>query len=124
MQLSYFSSQFINFNLGYCLNDCNSINRGICNPTTGLCSCYPKYGGESCELSFCPSNCGDVGGTCDYTTGRCLCRSNENLLSGNGDCVLGRCPNSCSGNGICDYFARECICNANYIGIDCSTLVE
>lgn len=76
------------FYLGRCQDSCGGIERGICDYSTGLCSCYPDFFGETCELTQCPSKCGDFGGTCDYSTGRCLCNAVEKL-DGGGDCVLG-----------------------------------
>lgn len=36
-------------------------NMGICDRTTGLCTCQFGFGGSACERKECPNNCNDVG---------------------------------------------------------------
>jgi hypothetical protein len=36
-------------------------NRGLCDTTTGLCTCSSGYEGAGCDRLSCPSNCNSVG---------------------------------------------------------------
>jgi len=36
-------------------------NKGICDRTTGLCSCFPGYEGEGCTRTSCANNCNGHG---------------------------------------------------------------
>lgn len=76
--------------------------RGVCSPTSGLCTCFPGFG---------PSD--RMGG-----------------VGNNGDCghayfPITSCPGSggleCSGNGVCGgYPTYACACNSGWGGGDCS----
>ena len=37
---------------GHFYTECGSV--GICDRTTGICDCFPGYGGASCQRTACP----------------------------------------------------------------------
>lgn len=95
------------------IRNCN--NRGYINSTTGLCECISTYRGYSCEHRYCPHGkswlsyptanhererprveCSNMG-SCDITTGQCVCRSGYEGRA----CERLSCPGGCSGHGRC-----------------------
>jgi len=93
-----------------CPKDCS--NRGKC--IHGVCSCQIGYGGEGCNKRLCP---GDVEpcsgrGTCDGSSGKCMCRLPWK----------GRACNisDCYGNGEWNTTASKCICNDGFRGKMCN----
>lgn len=127
-------------------------NKGICDRSTGLCTCFANYEGISCEKNTCPSDCHDRG-LC-YTqaslateAGRiydtpwdankqigCVCDVGYRGL----DCSMVECPSGpdpmkgygneagrdCSGRGICDYSKGVCRCFQGFSGTHCQHLVR
>ena len=64
--------------------------RGLCDETSGICSCYKNYGV-------------DIAGTCTSITG-----------------VTNDCPGEieCSGHGVC--YSKTCVCSNGWTSGDCS----
>ncbi|KAK3101710.1 hypothetical protein FSP39_005732 [Pinctada imbricata] len=120
---------------------CNA--HGTCNPTLGMCSCYPGWKGDDCASPSCPTD--SVGNECSGTThgicgqgGVCQCNANwvgsychipcYNGTNINGicmcdkDCITGiSCHLECSSHGTCDTNG-ECVCDfyEGYKGDTCS----
>jgi len=98
----------------------NCSNRGLCNATTGVCSCDTGYMGSDCNTKTpiaCLNNCNE-NGTCDSTTGICTC--NDGYVGP--DCAQKTpktCPNNCNESGVCDSSTGICNCNNGYIGVSC-----
>jgi len=122
-------------------------NQGICDRTTGMCTCFTNYDGIACERTVCPNNC-NMAGVC-YTEKQlaieasrvystpwdadkqmgCVC----DLGRRGPDCSLFECPSGpdvmkgfgnesgrdCSGRGICDYTQGICNCFMGYYGTKC-----
>eukprot|EP00607_Mallomonas_marina_P002978 CAMPEP_0182432722 /NCGR_PEP_ID=MMETSP1167-20130531/58449_1 /TAXON_ID=2988 /ORGANISM="Mallomonas Sp, Strain CCMP3275" /LENGTH=629 /DNA_ID=CAMNT_0024620567 /DNA_START=383 /DNA_END=2272 /DNA_ORIENTATION=- len=104
----------VNSSLEYC------SGKGVCNHTTGVCSCDTGYGGPGCTYRTCEttkswfgnlkgghegySMCSGVG-ECDRSTGRCSnCGGGWGVFAGS-HCERMTCAspggNTCSGNGVC-----------------------
>ncbi|KAK5577867.1 hypothetical protein RB653_002815 [Dictyostelium firmibasis] len=94
-----------------CTSNCMSLG-SICNTLTGQC------------YFNCPNNCTDsIKGTCDTSTGICLCNSK---YQGN-DCSIIPCDSDCSnslGQGLCNNETGICQCSSNYQGINCSLPIK
>jgi len=122
-------------------------NKGVCDRTTGGCTCYENYEGLSCERSECPNDCNGRG-EC-YTAKQladeagsvysspwdsnkhvgCVCDAGYRGY----DCLEIECPSGpdimkgfgneagrdCSGRGICDYTKGVCKCFKGYYGSRC-----
>ena len=58
----------------YMVTDCafNCSGNGVCDPSTGTCTCQTGFTGMACETSLCPNMCGDHG-VCDNVLNRCVC---------------------------------------------------
>lgn len=82
-------------------------NRGSCDETTGVCSCYSTNGDEYGSSD----GYGKVGkrGDCGYVV-------TSTLTS------VSTCPGivQCSGHGVCDTETYRCICSSGWAGGDCS----
>ncbi|RLN58575.1 hypothetical protein BBJ29_004301 [Phytophthora kernoviae] len=143
--------------LGACPNKCSG--HGSCT-LNDVCICMQSWIGGDCSGRQCPftrawqdtaqrnddahyyAECGNRG-TCDRTTGECLCDAG---FVGSG-CRRMQCPNDCSGHGTCEFIEEiasntyskrvggvsgrtytlwdqekimGCVCDANYEGHDCS----
>ena len=46
--------------------------RGVCDSTTGTCTCDPDWTGDACHVPICPNNCSG-NGTCDTSLDKCVC---------------------------------------------------
>lgn len=49
----------VNANNVHPLAECS--NQGICDRTTGACTCFANYDGIACERTVCPNNCNSAG---------------------------------------------------------------
>jgi len=76
-------------------------SRGTCdcadfsNATTCACDCAPGYDGPKCLSSACPVACGPFG-TCDGTTGSCVCTPGTVYVNDpvTGACTATSCPDA------------------------------
>eukprot|EP01040_Poterioochromonas_malhamensis_P003664 gene3664-3914_t len=131
---------------------------GRCTSPSRQCACFEGYTGGDCSLRLCPfdkawadqaqgidnahnlAECSNMG-TCDRTTGLCVCREGFEGIA----CERQSCPNHCNNVGEClsmYYYAQSkdpgtgiiykyetpwdaykiygCSCDSNYHGVDCS----
>ena len=66
---------------------------GVCNQTTGLCECHPRYIGDKCEMQ---KSCADMNwpcwgdGSCDQLSGTCSCNLPyaDKLCTGSTHCTV------------------------------------
>ena len=102
--------------------------KGICDRSTGECSCFEGYEGKGCQRSACPNDCSGHG-RCDYI---------EDLPYGAtwNDWVDGNSANSLMTSRTQSLFSddakmfeyhlwdksksRKCVCDATYGDLDCS----
>merc|ERR1712146_720190 len=122
-------------------------NKGLCDRTTGICTCFPGYDGLACQRSRCPDDCNGRG-SCfperilaikanrEYSTPwdankhtGCFCDAGYRGAS----CELQECPTTadviggfgneagrdCSGRGICNYETGVCDCFTGFYGEGC-----
>jgi len=143
--------------IAYCPNGCNG--HGSCG-ADDKCTCYTRINGEpawtfgDCSGRTCPKSGAWVGevmnandahpvvecsnkGTCDRSTGECVCFPNYDGIA----CERSICPNKCSDAGVCftqNQLAIEagrvynnvwdaqmqvgCVCDLGRRGPDCSLL--
>jgi hypothetical protein len=122
--------------------DCTSAAQGMCiykDATASVCACEPNIYGDACNYKKCPGHT-DPGkptvmymadesgvctssdrGTCDRSTGLCVCDSsfeNDVLLA----CEKVKvCPGggTCSNHGECDKFKNTCKCAYGWFGLGC-----
>eukprot|EP00301_Raphidiophrys_heterophryoidea_P021987 c6252_g1_i1.p1 GENE.c6252_g1_i1~~c6252_g1_i1.p1 ORF type:complete len:588 (+),score=99.91 c6252_g1_i1:96-1859(+) len=103
--------------LAPCPLGCSS--NGRCS-LSGICTCNSGYFGDGCQNKYCSNNCtSSVHGTCEYSTGRCFCKSPWTTA----DCSVAQCMNDCSHHGECsqkEETAGKCICNTGWKNKDCS----
>lgn len=127
-------------------------NRGICDESRGICSCFPGYGSSdgdgnngtlpdcgarNYETDYldCPNGC-QSRGDCDLASLTCTCYSG---FTG-GDCSLRECPfhnawfdepfaqdqahapARCSNMGKCNYNSGECVCQSGFTGAACQRM--
>merc|ERR1711981_948842 len=71
-------------------------NKGVCDRTTGMCSCFPGYTGEGCARTACPSNCNGHG--------RCRTIADESPSYAAWDL----------------HHTQQCVCDPGYSGPSCS----
>jgi len=81
-------------------------NKGICDRSSGTCSCFPGYDGSACQRASCPSN-------------------SNGVCSGHGMCLTVKeiADQYYSGNVYSLWDERStmgCVCDAGYFGPDCS----
>ncbi len=100
------------------------LDRGACDPATGLCACAAPYDGPDCALVKCPVRNGRIcggDGRCDSTTGACIC--NDGFYGT--DCGSRYCPKvggkECAGRGTCERSTGMCQCAQGFSAVDCST---
>jgi hypothetical protein len=131
------------------VTECSS--RGLCDRSTGTCTCFPGYSGIACQRNECPLQC----------NGRGICLPERILASRVGRvytepwdsaksagcfcdpgyrgpaCELVECPTGpdvlsgygneagrdCSGRGLCDYTDGICSCFSGFGGTRCEKLL-
>lgn len=79
-------------------------NKGTCDRTSGDCSCYEGYEGNSCQRTVCPNSC----------SGHGVCKSKAQLAGAD----YGNTYNLWDAN-----VAQGCQCDPGYMGADCSLKV-
>lgn len=97
-------------------------DQGVCDRSTGLCTCFPGYEGSSCQRTKCPNAC----------SGHGTCRSNQDFAY---DFSLAKAGElgSKSGEYLATYLASYnkawdsglqygCKCDIGYRGPDCSLI--
>jgi len=131
-------------------DDVECSDAGVCDRSSGVCECYPGYGGSACQRTVCENDCSGHGicqsnlkfaedGGARYTLAwdsglhfGCKCDSGYR----GGDCSLIECPSQgdplnwhgnddgrdCSGRGICDYSTGLCTCFPGYTQKSCNTV--
>jgi len=89
--------------------------RGICDRSTGECSCFEGYDGKGCQRSTCPNDCSGHG-TCEYIediaystswaefSGSSIQEASKTFAFRNWD----------------NHKTRGCVCDATYGDVDCS----
>lgn len=89
-------------------------DRGICNPSTGLCECLSGYSNDNCGISDCKNSC----------SGHGICVTdkeyyNDHVRNVTHDGSGYKISNS---SIISDNMERrkQCICESGYSGSDCS----
>jgi len=125
-------------------------NKGNCNRSTGLCSCYNGYDGLACQRHICPDNCNNRG-TCfpERILASKASRTYDNVWDSNKSlgcvcdigyrgpaCELQECPSTndpiggmgaesgrdCTGRGICEYATGLCHCFGGFYGDSCEKI--
>lgn len=111
-----------NFYLGVECSD-----QGLCDRSTGLCTCFDGYEGSACQRTSCPNDC----------SGHGTCRSNEDfaydfsnaktnyMLKGNLDDILPEYQSTyiaTYANAWDSGMHYGCLCDAGYRGPDCSLI--
>lgn len=124
----------------------NCAGRGLCDETTGVCTCYKNYGIDldgTCGnivgvTNICPGELPCSGhGVCEGKT--CICSAGWET----GDCSMRGCPKGpawfgypdshqsahdfaapveCSNQGVCDRTKGECTCNFGFTGGSCEVM--
>jgi len=74
-------------------------NRGICDRSTGLCSCFTGYEGSACNRTSCINDCSGHG-TCQKLTDITPAGIDYNLWENDK--------------------SQVCVCDGGYFGVDCS----
>jgi len=133
----------IGFAAAACPNHCSGNGKCMADDK---CSCFQRWQGPDCSERKCKENIawvdGDVDtpheyaecsnmGTCDRTTGECMCRDGFDGAA----CQRLTCSNKCSGHGTCEYITelgdytasnwdatkvQGCKCDGGWEGFDCS----
>jgi hypothetical protein len=100
-------------------------DQGLCDRSTGTCSCFAGYEGSACQRTSCPNGC----------SGHGTCRSNEDFAY---DFSIAKSTQTSGSNTLNSFFDEYiatysgawdsgmhmgCKCDAGYRGADCS-LVE
>lgn len=93
-------------------------NAGICDRTTGKCTCVDPFTGGACEKIKCPSSSNEV---CSGH-GQCLnLRNLANFVTDNGDATsLTYGSNTNNMNTWGSLKIQSCFCDSGYTGFDCS----
>jgi EGF-like domain/Laminin EGF domain len=124
---------------------------GMCNRQTGLCECFPGYGGDHCGRTACPNDCSGHGvcqslGRFAADTGVVTYSAFDNDMQygckcdpgfRGPDCAMVECPSGpdpmnpaaansggmdCSGRGNCDYASGQCKCAKGFFGERCESI--
>ena len=100
-------------------------DQGVCDRSTGICSCFAGYEGSACQRTSCPNDC----------SGHGTCRTNEDFAY---DFSIAKSSQTTSTDTFNTFFSEYiatysgawdsgkhmgCKCDAGYRGADCS-LVE
>lgn len=86
---------------GHFYAECSGV--GICDRSSGECSCFPGYGGVACNRTVCPSDC----------SGHGICRTLADTLPADIEWYqLWEATKS-----------TRCVCDAGFDGLDCSERV-
>lgn len=108
-----------------CHNNCH--RKGRCS-AWGTCDCFEGYEGNDCSRKSCPKGfpLADVAtatdtahnlatcsnqGTCDYSTGNCVCNSGYTGKS----CSATNCFNDCNSRGVCVSLRSAAILNDGHL---------
>lgn len=100
-------------------------DQGVCDRSTGLCTCFDGYTGSACQRTECPNDCSGHG-TCrsneDFAYDWAVSKSNE--IDGTSNDI-----NSFEGTYLATYSSAwdsglhyGCLCDAGYRGADCSQI--
>lgn len=71
--------------------------KGVCDPNTGLCTCFEGYTGKGCKRSSCPGGC----------SGHGVCRTIGAVNSGYSEWDSDK--------------TQVCVCDPGYEGVDCAS---
>lgn len=91
--------------------------RGLCDRSSGLCSCFEGFEGKSCQRTTCPNDCSGHG--------RCMFLNELPVGSVWSDRVSDDVDARASAPGSSMKYwdaekTRGCVCDATYYGVDCS----
>lgn len=100
---------------------------GVCDTSTGECTCYPGYEGSACQRTSCPNDC----------SGHGVCRSNQDFAVDYSEAVF-KAQNAehptLVKDSYYDYFLVTyddawdagmqygCLCDVGFRGVDCNTV--
>jgi hypothetical protein len=101
-------------------------DKGICDRTTGECSCFPGYEGSACQRTTCPNDC----------SGHGTCRSNTDFTIDFSEAVFSEQDGvaSLDTTSYYDYFLVTydkawdsglqygCLCDMGFRGVDCAQM--
>jgi len=103
---------------------------GVCDRSTGKCSCADGWSGTDCSTAVCPgSPACSRRGVCSTLVSppECICNTgyyNTSCEASVSSVRTGMCPNGCSkGNGVCNTATKLCACWPGWSGADCTITV-
>jgi len=99
---------------------------GICDRTTGTCSCADGWGGNDCSIASCPGSGCSGRGVCSKLVSPPECYCNPGYYGAACQSTVasvpqGQCPGGCTvGNGVCNTTSGVCACWPGWTGPDCA----